>query len=140
MKRRAFLALVLATTPATAHSYKAGQIFIGHAWALPATISDGQVFFPLLNRGEMADRLVAARSAVAAIIELRENNRYDQPPLQGFDLAPGKPFPMRPTSHHLRLIGLRQPFVVGDAFPLILDFDHAGELEVLVHVAHSPAE
>ena len=41
-----------------------GNIAIGHAWALPASISrDGQAFVPLVNEGKEADELVAARSS-----------------------------------------------------------------------------
>lgn len=93
---------------------------------------------PLLNAGPETDALVAARSDNASIIELRNNARYDDPAATSFDLAPGKPFPMRPTARHLRLIGLRQPLVIGEQFQLILDFETAGEVEVEVHVEQVP--
>ena len=81
---------------ARAHSYRLGNIAIGHAWALPASISrDGQAFVPLVNEGKVADELVAARSSACGAIELRRNNRYDDPPLSSFLLEPSKPLPMR---------------------------------------------
>lgn len=125
---------------ARAHSYKAGGIAIGHAWALPSQQNDGQVFFPLVNNGKAADDLVAARSDICATIEFRQNNRYDDPPLKSVTLDPNKPIPMRPTARHLRLIGLRQPLVKGDKFRMILDFLNAGETEIEVHVAEGPNE
>jgi periplasmic copper chaperone A len=70
-----------ATAHAHAHSYEHGTIAIGHAWALPVQYGDGQLFFPLVNNGKERDELVAARSSVCALIELRRNNRYDDPPL-----------------------------------------------------------
>ncbi len=140
MKRRLFLAALFWPTIARAHSYKAGNIAIGHAWALPAEFVDGQLFMPLANLGKTDDALVAARSDICALIELRRNARYDDPAETQFDLPPGKPFPMRPGAFHLRLIGLNQPLRLGDRFNVILDFLNAGEAEIEVHVENTPGD
>ena len=126
---------------ARAHSYRLGDIAIGHAWALPAQVSrDGQAFVPLVNDGKVADELVAARSSVCGAIELRRNNRYDDPPLSSFLLEPGKPLPMRPTARHLRLMSLRDPLLLDQRFTIILDFLNAGEMEVEFHVENAPGD
>jgi len=126
---------------ARAHSYRLGDIAIGHAWALPAQVSrEGQAFVPLVNNGQTADELVAARSSVCGTIELRRNNRYDDPPLTSFLLEPGKPLPMRPTARHLRLMGLNGPLVLDQRFTIILDFLNAGETEVEFHVENAPGD
>ena len=131
MNRRTFaLALFAVPTAARAHSYTTGAIAIGHAWALPAAYGDGQLFFPMVNNGKIIDELVAARSSVCALIELRRNNRYDDPPLKSMILEPGNPFPMRPTGRHLRLVGLEEPLVPGNRFTVLLDFLNAGEIEI----------
>lgn len=141
---RRMLTLGLVTVPfsrAFAHSYKTGDIAIGHAWALPAVVStDGQAFFPLVNNGKATDELVAARSSICSSIELRRNNRYDDPPLTSFMLEPGKPLPMRPTARHLRLMGLTQPLVLDQRFTVILDFLNAGEVEIECHVENTPGD
>ena len=138
MRRRTFLVAVLAF-PATAraHSIKIGNIAIGHAWALPSQQTDGQVFFPMVNNGSTADELIGARSNICTLIELRQNNRYDDPPLAAMALEPGKPLPMRPTARHLRLIGLNIPLVQHASFKLVLDFQSAGEAEIEVVVEAS---
>jgi hypothetical protein len=126
---------------ARAHSYRLGDIAIGHAWALPAQVSrDGQAFVPLVNDGKVADELVAARSSVCGAIELRRNNRYDDPPLTSLLLEPGKPLPMRPTARHLRLMSLRDPLLLDQHFTIILDFLNAGEMEVEFHVENAPGD
>jgi copper(I)-binding protein len=126
---------------ARAHSYRLGNIAIGHAWALPASISrDGQAFVPLVNEGKEADELVAARSSACGTIELRRNNRYDDPPLSSFLLEPGKPLPMRPTARHLRLMSLRNPLHLDQRFTIILDFLNAGETEIEFHVENAPGD
>ena len=140
MLRRTFLLVFFAPTFAQAHSYKLGNISIGHAWALPQELADGQVFFPMAIKGNEADELVAARSDVCTFIQFRENNHYDDPPLTSIKLAPGKPVPMRPTATHLRLGGMRRTLKLGDHFNLILDFLNAGEIEVEVHVEEKPGQ
>ena len=139
MKRRSFLLLPFLATSAFAHSYKLGNIKIGHAWALPAQSGvDGQVFMPLFNGGKGADALIAARSDLAGLIELRPYNRYDELPLSEIYLEPGKPMAMRPTAYHLRLMGLRKPLLEGDEFSIVLDFLNAGEIEINVRVETKP--
>ena len=141
MQRRIFLLCLLAL-PATApaHSYTHSNIAIGHAWALPVQHGDGQLFFPMVNNAKMPDELVAARSSVCTLIELRRNNRYDDPPLASMILEPGKPIPMRPTGRHLRLVGLSVPLVLGNRFTLVLDFLNAGEVEIEAYVEAQPGD
>ena len=133
--------LVTSSAVARAHSYRHGEIAIGHAWALPSGASaDGQAFFPIVNNGDEQDELVAARSSVCGLIELRRNNRYDDPPLTSFVVAPGRPLALRPTARHLRLMGLKAPLELDQRFTIILDFLNAGEIEVEFHVEHKPGD
>jgi periplasmic copper chaperone A len=140
MKRRTFLFAALLPAVAQAHSFKLGNIAIGHAWALPSQQNDGQVFFPLANQGIEHDELVGARADICSVIELRQNNRYDDPALKSIALDPKMPVPMRPTARHLRLIGLKQPLKKDDRFPVILDFLNAGEVEIEVIVENKPGD
>ena len=133
--------LIACPATARAHSYRLGDIAIGHAWALPAQVSpEGQAFVPLVNNGKVSDELVAARSSVCGAIELRRNNRYDDPPLSSFLLEPGRPLPMRPTARHLRLMSLRNPLLLDQRFTVILDFLNAGEIEVEFYVENAPGD
>lgn len=137
MHRRLFLAMAASTVAATAaraHSFKLGQIAIGHVWALPSATNETQVFVPFSNRGSAADELVAARSPICTMIELRQNNRYDDAPLKSIELLPGKPVAMRKGARHLRLIGLNKSLKAGDRFEMTLDFLNAGETVVEVIV------
>ena len=140
MLRRTFLLAFFAPTFAQAHSFRHGDIAIGHAWALPSQQNEAQVFCPLANQGAGHDELVAARSEICSSIELRLNNRYDDPPLTAIALDPKKPVPMRPTARHLRLIGLKQSLNKGDRFNLILDFLNSGEVEIEVFVEEKPGD
>ena len=62
MLRRTFLLAFIAPTLARAHSFRHGNIAIGHAWALPRQLADGQVFFPMAIKGKERDELVAELS------------------------------------------------------------------------------
>jgi periplasmic copper chaperone A len=137
MHRRLFLAMAgsaVTATAARAHSFKLGQIAIGHVWGLPSETSETQVFVPISNRGSADDELVAARSPICTMIELRQHNRYDDAPLKSIELSPGKPVAMRKGARHLRLIGLNKSLKAGDRFELTLDFLNAGETVVEVIV------
>lgn len=137
LDRRSFLALVISAAfapAALAHSYKVGDIAIGHVWGLPSELTETQVFVPMSNRGHEGDELIAARSFVCSMIELRQNNRYDDPALNSIELLPGKPVAMRKAARHLRLIGLSKPLKAGDRFEMTLDFLKAGETVVEVIV------
>lgn len=140
MRRRTFLVGLLIPAAAQAHSIKFGDIAIGHSWALPSDLTDGQVFFPLLNNGKAADELVAARSDICSLIELRQNNRYGDPPLKSIVLEPGKPVPMRPTARHLRLVGLKKHLNEYESFKIALVFLNAGEIEIDVIVEPSASD
>lgn len=141
MHRRTLLAAFLAFPAAAhAHSFKIGAIAVGHAWALPSQPPDGQVFFPMVNNGSAADELIAARSTICSQIELRSNNRYDDPPLASIALQPGKPVAMRPTARHLRLIGLKEQLTKYKSFTIVLDFLKAGEVEIEVLVQPSASD
>jgi periplasmic copper chaperone A len=134
MRRRTFLLGILIPAAARAHSTKFGDIAIGHSWALPSRQTEAQVFFPIVNNGKTRDELIAARSAICSLIELRQNNRYDGPPLTAIVLEPGKPVPMRPTARHLRLVGLSKTLGEYESFKIVLDFLNAGEVEIEVIV------
>lgn len=137
LSRRGLLTFMVtaATAPrALAHSFKIGEIAIGHVWGLPSETGETQVFAPLSNRGKDKDELVAARSPICSMIELRQNNRYDDPPLASIALDPAKPVAMRKGARHLRLVGLVKPLKAGDRFDMTLDFLTAGEVTVEVIV------
>ncbi len=140
MKRRTFLLLALLPSLAYAHSYKLGDIAIGHAWGLPSKDGETQIFMPLFNSGKTTDSLVSATYEFAKSSELRTNNDYSRPAQTGFELAPKKPFPMRPTAHHIRLMGLAKPLTSGDRISVTLKFAMAGETNIEVHIQDKAGE
>ena len=62
----AALAAPLAPTVARAHSYKLGDIAVGHIWASAPESGEGvAVYGPILNRGDGAAQLTGASTPAA---------------------------------------------------------------------------
>jgi periplasmic copper chaperone A len=124
---------------ATAHSYRLGDIAIGHFWAAPT--ADGavtaSVYGPLLNRGKVSVRLVKVSTPIAASAHLRTRDGTDVVDLV---LAPGKPLALAAWRAHIELDGLKRPLVAGESFDLTLDFGPAGHLPIKVMVESNPSD
>ena len=95
---------------------------------------------PLLNGGTVEDSLVSVIYEAAASTELRLNSDYTKPAEVAFILAPQKPFPMRPTAKHIRLIGLTKPLLAGDRIQITMKFAIAGETKIEVHIQDKAGE
>jgi copper(I)-binding protein len=145
---RAFLAAVtlltavLVVAPVEAHSYKLGDIAVGHIWAKPPEKgTDGvAVFAPILNSGAAAVRLVGASSPIADKARLRKVDKKDGTVTwpEAIKVQPGKPFTLAAWHEHIWLSGLHQPLKQGDWFDLTLDFGDKGKLPVKVRVETVP--
>jgi periplasmic copper chaperone A len=55
--------------------------------------------------------------------------------LRTLEIAPGAKITFKPGDMHVMMIGLKQPLKEGQTFPLTLDFEKAGKVDVMVSVA-----
>lgn len=124
--------------PALAHSYKQGDIAIGHAWAPPTDDDAGAVYLPLLNRGEAPDGLVGASTPIARAVRIRIEKDGEVRWPDAVTLAPGKPIALAAWRQHLWLMGLKRPLKAGERFAMTLEFEKAGPIEIEVFVESSP--
>ena len=136
-------ALLLIGGIAAAHGSKIGDIAIGHPFASPSLpgTSNGAAYFAMLeNSGSTADKLLRASTPVAQRVELHTMSVDAQGvmrmrEIEGIELAPKAVVRMRPGSGlHLMLIGLKAPLKEGTSFPMTLEFERAGKVEVSVVV------
>jgi copper(I)-binding protein len=142
--RAACAAVLCATvTGAGAHGAKVGDIAIGHPFATPslAGVSNGVAYFGSLeNTGSAPDRLLRASTPAATRVELHTMGVDAQGvmrmrELDAIELAPKAKLVMRAGNGvHLMLIGLKAPLKEGDRFPMTLQFERAGSVEVDVVV------
>jgi copper(I)-binding protein len=131
--------LALAALSAVAHSFKLGEIDIGHPYARPTR--EGQMvgagYLKLANKGPV-DRLVSATSPVAGSVEIHsmsmEGDVMKMRQVDAIEIATGQTVELKPGGYHLMLMGLKAPLKVGDKFPLTLKFEKSGEVVVTVNV------
>lgn len=141
MLRTVLVAAICAlAVPAAAHEFTVGSITVGHPWArasAPAAPA-GAAYMVLENTGVEVDRLVAASSPRAEEVELHTHSMdggiMRMRPVIAVEVAPGEPTVLRPGGLHVMLIGLTRPLVEGETFPLTLEFEEAGTIEVDVQV------
>jgi copper(I)-binding protein len=84
------------------------------------------------------DTLLSATTTVADRIEMHtsseENGMMRMRPLLTVELKAGEPFVFAPGGAHFMLLGMRQPLRAGMRFPVTLQFQNAGTLNVQVDV------
>jgi copper(I)-binding protein len=123
-----------------AHEYSAGELQIAHPWsrALPANAAAGAAYFVVHNQGKTADRLLsastprAAQTEIHTMLQLGEVMKMQK--LDSVGIPAGGEAKFAPGGTHLMLFGLQKPLVAGERFPLTLQFEQAGKVEVEVSI------
>ena len=140
MLKRFLLILLLALFWAATASAADPAIKIDKAWAR-ATMQPGAtgvVYLTLSNSGPATDRLVGVSSPVAAEaglhIMVMEGTVMQMRPVDTLDVKPGDSVRFKPGGLHIMLTNLKQALKQGEHFPLTLDFEKAGRVEVEVTV------
>lgn len=122
---------------ARAHSYKLGDLEIGHPWAraTPPTAPSGGAFLKVTNTGKTGDRLVGASTPIAATTQVHEmkmeGNVMRMRELErGLEIPPGATVALEPGGYHIMMMGLKEPLKQGTNVPLTLIFEKAGKIDV----------
>ena len=106
--------------------------------AMPPVARTGAIYFEIHNRGETADRLLAARSPKAGRLELHthinENGVMKMREVPAVEVEPGATVMFQPGGLHVMMFELAGPLVAGERFPLELQFEHAGVVQVEVAI------
>jgi copper(I)-binding protein len=134
---------LLWSTPGHSHDFRLGPLRIDHPYATPtpAGATTGAVYFRgIRNTGKTDDQLISATTPVAASVELHRSQINAQQVMRmrevpAINLPAGQQVLLRHGGeYHLMLIGLKEPLVLGQRFPITLRFAKAGEREVIVWV------
>ncbi len=144
-RREACLAAALALfaiSETQAHGGKAGDVEITHPFATPSIpgAANGAAYIVRLeNKGKQAERLLRASTPAAQRVELHtmamDGSVMRMREVDDVPLAPGAKVEMRPgAGYHLMLMGLKAPLKEGESFPLTLEFERGGKVEVKVVV------
>jgi len=116
-----------------------GPVQVQHAWSRATTVATGAVYMTIANGGDADDRLVAAECPLAAKAELHQtindNGVMKMRPVEAILVKAKNKAVLKPGGLHVMLMGLKQPLAEGQSFPLTLNFEKAGRIEVTVSVA-----
>ncbi|MDE0695447.1 MAG: copper chaperone PCu(A)C [Boseongicola sp.] len=102
----------------------------------------GAIFMSIQNAGTTADRLVAAKSPAAAVVQIHTHIE-ESGIMKMREVAAGIPVPAGGThtlsrgGDHVMLMGVTQDLVDGETVPLTLVFEIAGEVVIEVPVDNS---
>jgi copper(I)-binding protein len=130
------LGLLLLAAPASAHSYKAGGLEIGHPWAreTPPAAKVGAAYFTVTNTGSEPDRLIAVETPGAEKVEMHEsiedNGVAKMRPVTAIEIPAGKKIELKSGGYHLMLIGLKEALAEGMRIPATFVFEKAGRVDV----------
>jgi len=140
-------ALTLVSLSAIAADYKAGDLTLSNTWtrATPPKAKAGGGFVEIVNNGSETDKLVAAKSDVAAKVEIHEMSVTDgvmkMRELEGgIEIPAGETVTLKPGGLHIMFMGLNQSFEEGSTVPVVLTFEKAGDVAVELDVAKMGAK
>ena len=130
------LSLAMSAAPAPAQEFKAGDIVIEKPWAraTPKGAEVGGAYMTIRNKGETPDRLTGG-SADFATVEVHqmtsENGVSKMRELKdGLSIPAHGSIGLSPGGYHLMFTHLTHPLTKGDSVKAMLNFEHAGPVEV----------
>ncbi len=136
------LALAL---PAVAHDYKAGELSIDHPWSreLPVDLPGAAAYFTLHNHGSQPDRLLSVSTPRAHKADLHfqaaGSSPADMKHMGAVEIPAHGEVTFSPGANHVMLSGVEPPLKAGEHFPMTLQFEKAGKVEVEVEVKNADA-
>lgn len=123
-----------------AASANAPSVAVTTPWAraTPGGAKVGAAFLELSAPAGVVDKLIAAKSPVAGVVELHThthtNGVMQMRRIENIPVAAGSKVVMKPGGHHIMLMELKAPLVEGETIELTLVFEKAGEVKVSVPV------
>lgn len=141
----AFCALAIATisgfTPSFAHDSESHDdtLSISDVWARKTrrTMS-AAVYMTLHNGTDEMDTLIAVDTPQAEMATLHQSSEQDgimrMEEQDEVRLESGATIAFEPGGHHVMLMQLASPLEEGDVFPMVLTFEHTGDVTVYVTV------
>jgi len=137
--RRRFLGSLATLATVAAAPARAQPLAVHEPWARAALQGrTSAAYMTIENTTDALDRLVAAASPVARVVELHthimEGGVMRMRPVTAIEVNPGEPAVLRPGGLHVMLIDLTRPLRAGETIPLTLRFEKAGEVTIDVPV------
>ncbi len=123
-----------------AQTSAASMVVVQQPWAraTPGGAKTGAAYMILKNNGASADRLLSATTPLADQVqfhkETEDNGVSRMREVRNVELEPGAKIVFKPGEMHMMLVGLKQPLTEGQALPLTLQFERAGNIDVTIPI------
>ena len=136
----AALVLVLFLSSEARAQASSNTITVEQAWAraTPRGALTGAAYMMLINNGAFADRLLSATTPVADQIQFHKQTEDTgvsrMREVHNVELSPGGKITFKPGDMHMMIVGIKQPLKEGQSFPLTLQFEKAGNIDVTVPI------
>ncbi|MHB0776751.1 copper chaperone PCu(A)C [Halomonas sp. WWR20] len=137
----ATLLLTIVASAPQAHEPPLQDLRFARPFATPTPpgAPNGAAYVDITVTGETPARLIGASSPVASRVEVHDmqvkSGMMRMRHVERLEIASGEALKMRPGSgYHLMLLGLDHSLQEGEHFPLTLEFDQRGSIELEVWV------
>ena len=136
----ALLLIVGSSGQLRAQAPQGKTITVADAWAraTPKGSTTAVIYMTAINNGQDADRLLGATTPMAEKVQLHSNTNDNgimkMRELTSIEIEAGKEVALKPGGTHAMLVGLKQPLIAGQSFPLTFEFEKAGKIDVTVSV------
>jgi periplasmic copper chaperone A len=131
------LAVSLATAPAFAQQFKAGDIVVEQPWtrATPKGAEVAAGYLVVHNNGAEPDRLTGGSTDFANAVEVHEMSMANgvmkmRQAVDGVEIPAKGSLALKPSGYHLMFQGLKRQLMAGETVKATLTFQHAGAVEV----------
>lgn len=116
-----------------------------YARAAGVTAIAGAAFFTIENTGDEDDRLIAATSDAAKLVQLHTHIAGANGVMKMVEVKEGFPVPahgmhaLKRGGDHVMLMGLNAPFIQGHTIDVTLTFEKSGPIEVEIPIDNERA-
>lgn len=136
----ALMGLLSLSAHSQGHALEPLNVAHPYSFPTPPGATTGAAYIKdMSNRGSKEDKLIGASSPIADHIEMHvmrmDGDVMRMRSVPSIVIAPGQHVAMGPgNGYHLMLVGIKRPFKIGDHFPLTLQFENAGRVDVMLSV------
>jgi len=136
----ALLLIVGSSGQLRAQAAQGKTISVADAWAraTPKGSTTAVIYMTVINSGQDPERILGATTPMAEKVQLHsnanENGVMKMRELTSIEIEAGKKVALKPRGTHAMLVGLKQLLIASQSFPLTLEFEKAGKIDVTVSV------
>jgi copper(I)-binding protein len=132
---------------AVGQSFTAGELTISGAFtrAMLPQAKVGGGYMSIVNAGSEPDRLIGAQTEAAKVVQLHqmkmEGDVMKMGEIEGgIEIPAGETVVLSPGGLHVMLLGVGVPFKEGECLQLMLQFERAGEVPVVLTIGGTAAD